>query len=156
MTSAGSSAPPIFTDTAKFNGSNWVTGSGLILIAADLHGVYGYLDGSIPNPTPNPANFPLPLTPTPTGTTASPRTPPTHAESLWESTTPTTTEWRVQNGWTKGLLIYNTTDPIGLGINIHSTSANTWKSYTDTYQVVSEIAILNAIQDLQGVKYSNN
>jgi hypothetical protein len=53
------------------------------------------------------------------------------------------------------LLIYNTNDPIGLGINICGNAADAWKSYIDTYQVASEMATLNTNSDLQNTTYSN-
>ncbi|XP_006457281.1 hypothetical protein AGABI2DRAFT_123149 [Agaricus bisporus var. bisporus H97] len=122
MASTGGSAPPIFADAAKFNGSNWVAWKGLVKIAAELRGVYGYLDGSAVNPTTtttnttlNPLNVPLPSTP-PTTTVTTTLLP---ADSPWESSTPSASEWKVRNAWAMGLLVYNTTDPIGLGINIH-------------------------------------
>jgi hypothetical protein len=98
MAGTGGSAPPIFAETVKFNGINWVTWKGLVKIAAELQGVYGYLDGSITNPTPP--------TPAPT-TAAAPTTPPTPLmETPWESTIPSPSEWKVQNAWAMGLLIY--------------------------------------------------
>jgi hypothetical protein len=54
-----------------------------------------------------------------------------------------------------GLLIYNTTDPVGLGININGTAADAWKSYKDTYEVASEIAIINADCDLRNLVYND-
>lgn len=143
MASTGESAPPIFAEAVKFNSSNWVTWKGLVKIAADLRGVYGYLNGSIINPATSPLHAPLPTTPP--ATTATPvTTTPLPPETPWESTTPTPSEWRVCNAWAMGLLIYNTNDAIGLGINIHGTATEAWKSYVDTYNVASEIAILNA------------
>ncbi|EKM83211.1 hypothetical protein AGABI1DRAFT_34697, partial [Agaricus bisporus var. burnettii JB137-S8] len=123
-TNTGGSAPPIFADTAKFNGTNWVSWSKMIRIAAELRGVSGYLDGTIPDPGPSTT----PLLPPPT--TATTATPATSAETPWESITPRATEWKVRNAWTMGLLIYNTTDPIGLGISIEGTAADAWTSYT--------------------------
>ncbi|XP_006456104.1 hypothetical protein AGABI2DRAFT_77664, partial [Agaricus bisporus var. bisporus H97] len=124
----GGNTPPMFADTAKFNGNNWVSWNNLIRIAAELRGVSGYLDGSIINPTSNPLNVPLPSSPpdTTTSQTTSPTSTPT--ETSWESTTPSTAEWKVRNAWAKGLLIYNTDDPVGLGINIHGSAAEAWKS----------------------------
>ncbi|EKM75439.1 hypothetical protein AGABI1DRAFT_46435, partial [Agaricus bisporus var. burnettii JB137-S8] len=131
MASTGGSAPPVFADGAKFNGMNWVTWKGLIKIAADLRGVYGYLDGTVINPNSvgpiSPSAIPIPLTPTDNTTTTH---PPIPAETTWESTSPSPSEWRVRNAWAMGLLIYNTSDPVGLGINIHGTAADAWKSYT--------------------------
>ncbi|XP_006455794.1 hypothetical protein AGABI2DRAFT_76834, partial [Agaricus bisporus var. bisporus H97] len=127
MAGTGGSAPPIFADAAKFNGTNWVAWNGLIRIAADLRGVFGYLDGTIPNPSPQNN-----ITPTPTPTTAADAatTAQTPVDTPWESTAPSATKWRVRNAWTMGLLIYNTADPVGLGININGSTAEAWKSYT--------------------------
>jgi len=52
-----------------------------------------------------------------------------------------------------GLLIYNTTDPLGLGININGTAAEVWKSYLDTYNMLSEVALANAEQELRNMIY---
>ncbi|EKM81531.1 hypothetical protein AGABI1DRAFT_35868, partial [Agaricus bisporus var. burnettii JB137-S8] len=129
MSSTGGNAPPIFADMVKFNGSNWVSWNNLIRIAAELRGVSGYLDGSIADPAGNPLTTPIP--PSPPNTTTTPQTTPptfTPAETPWESTAPSAAEWRVRNAWAKGLLIYNTDDPVGLGINIHGNAAEAWKS----------------------------
>ncbi|KAF7768676.1 hypothetical protein Agabi119p4_7919 [Agaricus bisporus var. burnettii] len=68
---------------------------------------------------------------------------------------PRTAEWKVRNAWTMGLLIYNTTDPIGLGISIGGTAADAWRSYLDTYEVASEIATLNAEMELRNMVYTD-
>jgi len=52
-----------------------------------------------------------------------------------------------------GLLIYNTTDPLRLRININGTAAEAWKLYLDTYNMPSEIALANAEQELQNMMY---
>lgn len=57
--------------------------------------------------------------------------------------------------WAKGLLIYNTEDPVGLSINIHGTVAEAWKSYIDTYEVASEISLLNTEMELRNMTYTN-
>ncbi|XP_006460990.1 hypothetical protein AGABI2DRAFT_69849, partial [Agaricus bisporus var. bisporus H97] len=121
-TNTGGNAPPIFADTAKFNGTNWVSWSGMIRIAAELRGVSGYLDGSIPNPATETTLAINVIPPSPTDTTLLPTDTP------WESTTPRAAEWKVRNAWTMGLLIYNTTDPVGLGISIGGTAADAWRS----------------------------
>ncbi|XP_006457163.1 hypothetical protein AGABI2DRAFT_181495 [Agaricus bisporus var. bisporus H97] len=152
----GGSAPPIFADTAKFNGTNWVSWSGMIRIAAELRGVSGYLDGTVINPaTVNSAQTIPVITTTPSPTTTTATTTSTPSETPWESTTPRTAEWKVRNAWTMGLLIYNTTDPIGLGISIGGTAADAWKSYLDTYEVASEIATLNAEMELRNMVYTD-
>jgi len=52
-----------------------------------------------------------------------------------------------------GLLIYNTTDPLGLGININRIAAEAWKSYLDTYNTPSEVALANVEQELRNMTY---
>jgi hypothetical protein len=118
MSNTGGSAPPIFAKGAKFDSENWVTWSSLVKITAGLRGVYRYLDGSIINLATNPQNIPLPSTPPTTSTSPSSvpvTSPQTTTKSPWESLTPSTSEWKVWNAWTMGLLIYNTSNPVGLG-----------------------------------------
>jgi len=50
-------------------------------------------------------------------------------------------------------LIYNTTDPLRLGININGTAAEAWKSYLNTYNMPSEVALANAEQELRNMMY---
>jgi len=47
-----------------------------------------------------------------------------------------------------GLLIYNTTDPLRLGININGTAAEAWKLYLDIYNIPSKVALANMEQEL--------
>jgi len=54
------------------------------------------------------------------------------------------------------LLIYNTKNPIGLGIYIEGSAAEAWKSYKDIYEVVSDMICQNAEQNLCAIIYSNN
>ncbi|KAF7782993.1 hypothetical protein Agabi119p4_2369 [Agaricus bisporus var. burnettii] len=115
-----------------------------------------YLDGTAANPVATPGqSIPTIITTPPSPTTATTTTTSTSPETPWESTTPSTAEWRVRNAWTMGLLIYNTIDPIGLGISISGTAAEAWKSYLDTYEVASEIATLNAEMELRNMKYTD-
>lgn len=142
--------PPVFPDTDKFDGTNWVAWRGLIEIAADLRGVSGYLDGTTTKP---PDTSPT-ITVTPPGAGSATAQLPT--DTSWDSTTPSPAEWKTRNAWTKGLLVYNTKDPIGLGIILSGTAADAWKSYNDQYAKVSEIAILNAERDLREITYLDN
>jgi len=72
MSNIGSTAPPIFGDTSKFNRMNWITWRSNIQIAADFKSVTGYLDRSIlrpslqlqqspPTPPSIPSGSPLPV-----------------------------------------------------------------------------------------------
>lgn len=173
MSNTGGGAPPIFADVDKFDGTNWVAWNGLIRIAAEVRGVFGYLDGTIPKPTGVPT-----ITLTPPSTTAATATtattpspsPPTitttaitqipsqqsTGDTPWDSLTPSEAEWKIRNAWAKGLLIFNTKNPIGLGITIAGTAAEAWKSYIDSYEVASEIALLNADLELRSMKYDDS
>jgi hypothetical protein len=128
----------------------------LVTIAINLRGASGYWDGTTPKPTQPPQNIPLPASPT-TTTTATTTTPVTTTppETPWESTTPSLAEWKVRDAWALGLLVYNTIDPVGLGINISRTATDAWKSYQDSYEVVSEIAIINADRDLRNMLHND-
>lgn len=170
--STGGSAPPIFADDDKFDGANWVAWSNLIRIATDFRGASGYLDGSITKPvtatitalptattaiTPAPPPLPAATTsPSSAKPTPQPITIPLPPEETsWDSTKPSEAEWKIRNAWAKGLLIFNTKNPIGLGINIGGTAAEAWKSYLDQYQVASDIALLNAEQSLRDMRYND-
>ena len=77
----------------------------------------------------------------------------TPIETPWDSLNPTPLEWKVCNAWAMGLLIYNTTDPLRLRININGTATEAWKSYLDTYNMPSEVALANAEQELRNMIY---
>jgi len=53
----------IFSETDKFDGTNWLSWQRLIYTAATACGAYGYLEGTIPQPS---------TTPTTTATTTMP------------------------------------------------------------------------------------
>ena len=62
---------------------------------------------------------------------------------------------RAHNAWTLGLLLINTKNPAGLGINIDGTAAEAWTSYINTYKKASNMTQLNAEQILQNAMYSD-
>lgn len=161
----------MFSDDDKFDGTNWVAWSNLIRIAAEVRGAMGYLEGNIPNPANVPAIIVSPpatttQTTTATGTTTTPPTSsatPTpiitatsHVDTSWESPTPTEAEWKVRNAWAKGLLIFNTKNPIGLGVNVGGTAAEAWKSYVEVYEAGSDLAVANAEMELRNMRYTDN
>jgi len=51
------------------------------------------------------------------------------------------------------LLLFNTKDAIGQGININGTAAEAWQSYIDIYKNASAMAWQNTIQDLCNILY---
>jgi len=158
MFNIGGTAPPIFGDTSKFNGMNWITWRSNIQIAADFKSVIGYLDRSILRPSLQPQQSPPAPPSIPSGSPSpvvlqTSLTSSTSIETPWDSLNPTLSEWKVRNAWAMGLLIYNTTDPLGLGININRTAAKAWKSYLDTYNTPSEVALVNVEQELRNMMY---
>ncbi|KAF9444572.1 hypothetical protein P691DRAFT_634726, partial [Macrolepiota fuliginosa MF-IS2] len=98
--------PTTLSESDKFDGSNWAAWKNLITIAAKVHGAMGYLDGTIPEPSQDPKED----------------------STTWDNTNPLIAEWRARNTWAKGLLLYNTHNPIGLGVNISGSATNAWKS----------------------------
>jgi len=66
-------------------------------------------------------------------------------ETAWDSELPTLKEWRLCDVWTLGLLIFNTKNPAGLGINIDGTAAEAWTLYIDTYEKACSMARLNTV-----------
>ena len=158
MSNIGGTALPIFGDTSKFNGMNWITWRSNIQIAADFKSITGYLDGLIlrpslqpqqspPTPPSIPSGSPLPVV-LQTSLTLS-----TSIETPWDSLNPIPSESKVRNAWAMGLLIYNTTDPLRLRININGTAAEAWKLYLDIYNMPSKVALANAEQELQNMMY---
>jgi len=127
-----------FSETDKFDGTNWLSWRRLIHIAAMAKGAFGYLDSSITCPSTPPATIPSP------------------AETSWNSNTPSLNEWKACNTWILGLLIFNTRNPAGLGINIDSTAAKAWTSYINTYKKASNMVQLNTEQTLWNMTYSDH
>jgi len=54
------------------------------------------------------------------------------------------------------LLIYNTKNPVGLGINMDGSAANAWKSYKEGYKEASDMACQYAEHELQSMTFSEN
>jgi len=133
-----SSTTSTFSKTDKFDGTNWASWRRLIRTAAGAKGAFGYLDDSITCPSTPPATIPSP------------------AETSWDSNTLSLNEWKAHNAWTLGLLIFNTRNPAGLGININGTAAEAWTSYINTYEKASNMAQLNAEQTLWNMTYSDH
>ena len=130
MTSNTFTNTPIFPETEKFNGSNFPTWSQKIRLAVVTKGAKGYLDGSIPKP-PESSNdkssltdIPLPAEPT-----------------LWTCRTPSLKEWEMRDGWVLSLMVYNTINPIGVGIDMFKSAAENWKIMLELYQTCSDLAV---------------
>ncbi|KAG6895472.1 hypothetical protein C0993_009530, partial [Termitomyces sp. T159_Od127] len=111
----GTSNPPTFPDEFLFDGTNYVMFRDQVLLAARLKGAEGYLDGTIPAPTPE--------------TTSSETSTALAATAMeWWDMTPSHQEWQVLNAWAVALIIYNTKNPIGLGMRMSDTAAKIWET----------------------------
>jgi len=119
MTSQNSN-PPVFSEDKKFNGDNFYAFRTLVLTAARARGVIGYLDGTIQKPTKTPLPTTIPIESA--GSTTDTTTPRTATE--WYSKTPSPEEWEVQDAWALGLLIFNTMNPVALGVVTIKTAAD--------------------------------
>ena len=155
MTSQNSN-PPVFSDDKKFNGDNFYTFCTLVLTAAQARGVIGYLDGTIQKPTGTTLPTTIPIVSagsTTTGSTTITTTP--QAATEWYSKTPSLEEWEVRDAWALGLLIFNTLNPVALGVVTTNTAANAWTSLTQNYAITTDMVAITADAELCGTKYDD-
>ena len=82
----------------------------------------------MPSPTTNPSIIPIPITPT----------------IYWGSKRPSQDEWEQHNAYTQGLITLNVKNPIGHGVNLDGTAAESWKSPTDIQDKITDIGRLAA------------
>jgi len=68
--------------------------------------------------------------------------------------TPLEEEWDSRDNWVKALLLYNTKNPISLGIKTKGSAAEAWTFYIKRYKISTKIARLAAEQDLKNTTYS--
>ena len=134
----------VLSTEEKFDGSNWTEWKGLIISAAKSRGVMGYLDGTIPRPaTPShstdPTETPLPSTPT----------------VYWGTKKPSQDEWEQCNAYAQGLIALNVKNPVGHGVNLEGTAAESWKSLTDIQDKVTDIGRLTAGNILRSIRHSD-
>jgi len=125
-----------------------------------MRGVYGYLTGTIKKPPSASSTSTITTKPTTTLTEKETTTPTpvlatsTPIETRWQSLTPSEDEWDSRDNWVRGLLLYNTKNPVGLGIKTRGTAAESWASYVERYEVSTKMARLAAEQDLKNTTYS--
>ncbi|KAG6852848.1 hypothetical protein C0991_008593 [Blastosporella zonata] len=65
-------------------------------------------------------------------------------------------KWCIQNAWTLALIIYNTKNPIGLGISMLDTAAVAWKTLKTMYAAVSDLAAAATEGALRRMYYSDS
>lgn len=137
MTSTHSSNPPNFPEETHFDGTNYATFKNRVVIAARARGARGYLDGTITKPEP--------------AVDKKSEQRPTE----WSSKQPSLEEWEERDAWALGLIIYNTKNPVGLGIKMDGSAAEAWTTLTENYGVFSEIAAINAEKRLRATEFSD-
>ena len=131
------------------------------MIVIDLKGAKGYLDGSIVCPVPASKILTITVTKAPgaMSTTASPTSLliiTTIFETYWDSLTPSIREWKTYNAWTKMLLLFNTTELTGLGIDTSGIAVDAWKTYMDLYNKKTLVEQLNAETELRNTFLTAN
>ena len=126
---------PMFNNTDKFDSTNWSTQSNNILSIVSLKEITGYLNS---------------MTTKPIITTSMLTT-----ETPWNFPNPSRDEQDARNAWTKILITFNTKNPVGLGININSTTAKAWKTYKDSYEITLDMARQNIEQELYNLTFSD-
>ncbi|KAG6838398.1 hypothetical protein C0991_011919, partial [Blastosporella zonata] len=136
MANTSNNLPPTFPDDQQFDGDNYIAFRDRALLAARARGALNYLNGTITKPSP----------PSPGTTTTTTESTP------WTSHTPSLEEWEVRDAWALSLLIYNTKNPVGLGVNMAGTAAQAWKALSEEYDCTSEIAAVAAESHLRSSK----
>jgi len=152
MTSQNSN-PPVFSEDKKFNRDNFYAFRTLVLTAVRAHRVIGYLDGTTQKPTETPLSTSIPIESAGSTTDSTTTTPRISTE--WYSKTPSLEEWKVRDAWALGLLIFNTMNPIALGVVTTKTAADAWTSLTQNYAITTDMAAVAADAKLHGMKYED-
>ncbi|KIJ31596.1 hypothetical protein M422DRAFT_81570, partial [Sphaerobolus stellatus SS14] len=111
----------------KFDGTNFPMWGPRVRIAVNIKGGGGYLDGSILRPSPLPTAS-TPNTATTGDIPARTLIPP--EPTTWPSKSPSGDEWTTRDAWIMGMIVFNSLNPVGLGINMSGTAAEAWKSIT--------------------------
>ena len=133
-TLGGNSNPPTFPEEFLFDGTNYIMFRDRVLLAAKLRGAEGYLDGTIGTPNPK-------------------MTVPTPLATEWWDRSPSYQEWQVRNAWTLALIIYNTKNPVGLGIKMSDTATKVWETLKESYGTISDLGANMAENALRAIKY---
>ncbi|KAG6876219.1 hypothetical protein C0993_004897 [Termitomyces sp. T159_Od127] len=139
MTSAHSFNPPNFLEEAHFDSTNYATFKNWVMIAARARSAHGYLDRTNTKPT------------------KEPKTKEDETKSTeWLSTSRSLEEWEERDAWALGLIIYNTKNPVVLGIKMDGSAMEAWEELTSNYGVFSEIAAMNAEKHLIATEFTDS
>ncbi|KNZ80321.1 hypothetical protein J132_06392, partial [Termitomyces sp. J132] len=64
-------------------------------------------------------------------------------------------EWQIRNAWALALIVYNTKNPIGLGIKMSDMAAKVWATLKEAYGTVSDLGANSAENSLRATNYSD-
>ena len=120
----------------KFNGSNWLEFKHVITAAIKARGMVPYLDGTLSKPAPSREGA-----------------DPTPSTTYWGSLKPTEEEWTQRDAYIQGLIVLNIKNPVGHGVRMNGTAADTWGSLKEQYDVVTDLGQLEAQDKLRSIKY---
>ena len=126
MSSTNLSNPPNLPEDMHFDGTNYITFKNQVLIAARAWGACRYLDGTIKK-LEETQDIKQSI----------------RKSTEWSLRYLSLEEWEERDTWTLGLIIYNTRNPVSLGIKMDDTTVAVWKTLTKNYRVFSEIAAMN-------------
>ncbi|KNZ73534.1 hypothetical protein J132_01341 [Termitomyces sp. J132] len=140
-TNLGGSNPPIFPDDCQFDGTNYTLFRDRVVIAVQLKGADGYLGGSILAPH--------------SETKPSPTASPATATEWWDPS-PSPQQWRAQNARALALIVYNTENPVGVGIQMSGMAVEAWSTLRKSYGAVSDLGVASMENVLRMAKYKDS
>lgn len=147
-----STTPFLLPITEHYDGSNWLNFKTKIRAAAKQRGTLAYLDGDIKCPPPPPD--PIHSDDDADGDSDSKAHISEHRTTYWGSTKPTYEEWLQRDAWTQGLITLNVKNPVGLGIVMNGTAAETWASIARIKDEVTDLGCITAEQELNAIRYT--
>ncbi|KAJ3917357.1 hypothetical protein F5877DRAFT_68308 [Lentinula edodes] len=116
---------------------NWRPFKREIMFAVQSRGLTGYLDGTIPRPS----NYPGPIY------------PPTQLTTPLFSPTPFPEEWEARDRLVAGVIVFNITDPVGLGVDETKRANEIWQALIKRFEKRDEQRIHLADTNLRQEKY---
>ena len=132
MSTSSGNKPPTFSAESMFNGTNYFSFKDQVVLVAKLKSVLGYLNGTIKNPS--------------NATKSSPDESPenlivdaTLAPTKWWSTSLSLDKWEIHNAWALALIVYNTKNPVRLGLKMSRNVAEAWETLKKAYRTILDL-----------------
>jgi hypothetical protein len=134
-------------EAEKFDGTGWPAWKTKISAHIKAHGLGGYIDGTIPNPSPTPIDGAeaagAHITHAPPADTALPPEP-----TVVYFRNPLSDEWSYRDGITTSILVLNVKDPVGVGLKTDGSTYEAWRSLKEIYARQTDMAISRALCEL--------